>query len=434
MVEPHFCPLDRYLIDDLASQIRPLFPDPETEISDISELLDGRVNSPQDRVGGDLADSYTAQNSVSGFEAYLFARPFVVAGTLPSPSDDLSLLDGLVAMFLGGGSPLRTIPPPHAVLFKTCHDGDTCKVVEMQTEDCRISQSVVSVRVSGIDAPEVGPYYIRNSDGVYVPNPHSPKLVENTDKLRREWLGTTQLTEEETKLVNRFIGMHIDYTGRLAGLIRNDLNTWNQSGNIWRQLEESQIEWVWDGKGEKTPPTLCGTLQPFDVYGRRLGSFYQVYPSYLGIYIHERLPALMATEGRELRDSYLHKVNWIVKRLKEIPNTKVKLLLQILGEGFPDPQELFGDEQCERMLEKYQAFVGAWGEHYLTDDQVMQILTGTVYGYEKYRNQDGDAYQAANDIARERFFGLWTEPTFRTLYEINERDPRYHPPHCPAQP
>jgi hypothetical protein len=321
---------------------------------------------------------------------------------------------------------------PHSILFKTCHDGDTCKVIEMQAQDCRIGQSVVSVRVSGIDAPEVGPYYIRNSDGVDVPNPHSPKLVENTDKLRREWLGATQLSEEDLKLVNRFIGMHIDYTGRIAGLIRNDLNTWNQSGNVWRLLEESQIEWVWDGKGEKTPATLCGTWQPFDVYGRRLGSFYQVYPSYLGIYIHERLPVLMATEGREKYEAYLEKVGWLIKKLKMISNPKVQLLVQTLGEGFPDPQALFSVEQCGAMSNEYQAFVGANGEHYMTDDQVLQIITGSVYGYEKYRNQDGDVYQAANDIARSHGFGFWSEPTFRTIYEINERDPRYHPPHCPA--
>lgn len=428
---PLFCPLDRYTLDDLASRIGPFFPDPDIEASWVSELLGERVNSPQDKVGSDIEDSYTAGNSISGFEAYLFSRPFMTDGMPQGGSEDSSLVAGLSTIFLGGGDLLRAAPPAHYIFFKSCHDGDTCKAVEMQPEDCRMSQAVVSVRVSGIDAPEVGPYYIRNAKGIEVPNPHSPKLVGNTDKLRREWLGNAQLPDEELKLVNRFIAMHIDYTGRLAGLIRNDLNTWNGSGNVPRLIEESQISWVWDGEGEKTPVALCGTWQPFDIYGRRLGSFYQMYPSFLGIYMHERLPELMATEGREKYEEYLGKVGWLVKRLKNSQDPKVKLLVQILGGGFPDPQVVFSAEQCEAMSNEYQAFVGANGEHYLTDDQVLQIIVGSVYGYEKYRNQDGDVYQAANDLARSRGFGFWAEPTFKTLYELNEGDARFHPPHCP---
>ncbi len=426
-----FCPLDRYLVDDLSERVLPFFGDSDLESSDISELLTNRVNSRLDKVGADLPDTYTTRNSVSGFEAYLFSLPRFVAETLSDGSDNSHLAEGLFNVFLGGGDPLRVAPAPHQIIFIACHDADTCRIKEIQPEECAIDQAIVSVRVSGIDAPEVGTYYV-GRPGKEKPNPFSPKLVENTDKLRGEWLEGARLTKAETMLVNKFIAMHIDYTGGIAALIRNDLNTWNGSEGVPRTLEESQIQWIWEGEGEKTPPILCGTWQPFDIYGRRLGSFYQMYPSFLGIYLRQRLPVLMAQEGRRMLEEYKAQVRPLVQELERIRDPKVGQLLQMLGESFPDPETMFSVEKCGEIAVQYEAFIVAHGEHYMADDQILQIITGSVYGYEKYRNQDGDEYQAANDIARQNGFGFWSEPTFRTLYEINEGDLRYHPPHCPA--
>lgn len=424
------CPLDRYLVDDLATQILPFFPDSDAPA--ISELLSSSVNSPKDKVGSDIGGSFTAANSISGFEAQLFSQPLIIDGILQNGSDESNLAQGLFTIFFGGGNPLRSVPAPHQIIFKNCHDADTCKIIEIQMDGCRINQAMVSVRVSGIDAPEVGTYYVGYGNKEK-PNPFSPKLVENVDKLRGEWLGNTQLTKQELKLVNKFIAMHVDYTGRIAALIRNDLNTWNGSEGVPRTFEESQIRWFWEGEEDRTPLVLCNTWQPFDMFGRRLGSFYQMFPSFLSIYMRQRLPELMATEGREKYEEYRREVKWLIGKLNEIQKPKVQLLVQMLGDDFPNPEVIFSADKCNVMSNEHQAFINAHGEHYATDDQILQIITGSVYAYEKYRNQDGDAYQAANDIARQMGFGFWTEKTFKTIYEMNEQDPRHHPPHCPIQ-
>jgi len=415
------CALDRYLIDDLASQLKPFLPG--SDVRSIAALLRSDVNNPADKVASNLKGQFTPEDSISGFEAFTYAEALFVGGTLHDGSPSSRLAQGLFAIYLGDADPLGTTPPPHRVVMKRCHDGDTCTIVETQDAGCHLPEVWTNVRVSGIDAPELGVYY-----GPWV----NQKLVENVDKLRREWLGDIRLPKETLALVNKLIATRIDYTGKLAGLIRSDLNKWNGTDGVPRILEESQIEWVWDGAGDKTPPILCGTWQPFDKYARRLGSFYQVEPSFLEMYLRARLPELMASEGKKKYQAYREKVQPLLQRLRSARQPQVQHLLRTLENNLPNPEVIFSAAACAAMATKYEEFRKAHGAHAEIDDQVLQILTGSVYGYEKYRNQDGDVYQAANDIARREGFGFWTEETFRTLYGINERDVRYHPPHCRA--
>jgi len=435
------CPLDRYFFEDLASRVEPFVP--EMDGPSIINFFQNEVNLPTcgpdvpqddprcDKVPNSYPPGFTPENSVSGFEAFSYSRDLYLNGGLASQTNQAGIANGLVAAFLGGDATFHTIPPLHYIVFKTCHDGDTCTIKEMQDISCRLSVVETSVRISGIDAPEVGYYPSGNGSGWV-----NSKLVENVDKLRREWLGSIELSKSVMSDINKLIAINVDYTGRLAGLIRNDLNRWNGSENVPRRIEESMINWVWEGKGDKTPPILCGTWQPFDVFGRRLGSFYQVYPSFLESYIGLRLPELMANEGMATYEQYLKKIAPIIARLRNVQNDKAQELVARLEVTKPDedarnPAVIFSGRQSLAMADAFHQFVEQHGEHYASDDQVLQIITGTVYAYVKYRNQDGDAYEAAGNLAHQNNFGFWNEPTFKTLYDINAMDARYSPPHCP---
>lgn len=423
---PHMCPVDRYNIDDLAARLVPFVADPDTD--SIAEFLRTNVNQSNDRVPVNMRDRFTPEGSIGGFETFIYLQRRVVNGSLGDGSMSSQIALGLNSLFFGGGDPLRNPPHPHPFIpgRRPCHDADTCTITEAQNSDCQLTEVESTVRGSGYDAPEVGNYG----------DEWSPKLNSNADLLREEWLGNAQLTKRELKLVNRLIAMHIDYTGRLAALIRNDLNRWNGTEGLPRLYEESQIEWVWEGEGDQTPPVLCGTWQPFDMYGRRLGSFYQMYPSYLDMYMQQRLPELMNSEEVvKYYEQYREKVKVVVERLREVDGKMVFALVQRLENDLPDPRVIFSAKNCNLMLNAFREFTSRRGEHYLIDDALMLIITGAVYAYDKYRNQDGDAYFEAGEIARQNGFGSWNEETFRTIYMINERDnhDRYHPPRCPAQ-
>jgi len=429
------CPLDRYFFEDLASRVEPFVP--EMDGPSIINFFQNEVNLPTcgpdvpqddprcDKVPNSYPPGFTPENSVSGFEAFSYSRDLYLNGGLASQTNQAGIANGLVVAFLGGDATFHTIPPLHYIVFKTCHDGDTCTIKEMQDVSCRLSVVETSVRISGIDAPEVE---IGGGSGFV-----NTKLVDNVNKLLLEWLQTKSVMKD----VKRLITINIDYTGRLAGLIRNDLNRWSGSENVPRLMEESAINWIWEGEGDKTPPMLCGTWQPFDVYRRRLGSFYQIYRSFLELYIRERLPELMATRGMATYEQYLKKVAPIIARLRNVQDERVQSLIARLEVVKPDedarnPTIMFSGQRTSAMAGAFHQSVEQHGEHYASDDQVLQIITGTVYAYVKYRNQDGDAYEAAGNLAHQNNFGFWNEPTFKTLYDINARDARYSPPHCPG--
>jgi hypothetical protein len=417
--EEHACPLDRFYIEELGPKLKPFMP--KTSVSAIAELLRTQVNLPNDKVPKNLENRFTPEDSISAYEAFTYSQKLISDGVFEDGSASAQLAHGLITFYFGYGDPLRTVPPPHKVTIKHCHDGDTCTILETQDPACRISEAQIAVRISGIDAPELGVYY-----GPWT----NQKLIENVNKLREEWFGKTKPSNDALMTVNKLIALRINYTGQLAGLVRNDLHMWNQTQEFERLFEESQIEWMWKGAGDQTPPALCGMWQPYDKFDRRLGSFYEPFPSFLKMYLQTRLSELMAKEGVKKHDGYLKKAAPLLEKLKTIEDPKIKAFVKKLENNVPDPRFVFSQAECELMAVEFAKLVEAHGDHYALDDQMLQIITGSVYAYEKYRNQDGDVYQMANDVARYKGFGFWTDPTFSMLYMINERDPRYHPPHC----
>jgi hypothetical protein len=420
-----YCPMDRYGIEELSLIAAPFAPEASPE--EIAAFLTENVNKPNyDKIAANITNGFTPQNSISGYEAFFYARQILLDGETQAESFESQINRALAGTYLGGDPYLGGISAMRSILFSQCHDGDTCSVLEIQDGACRYGEAETTVRVSGIDAPEVGYYPIGGTSGWV-----NSKLVENVDKLYNEWIKKGNLPASVIKDIKKLIGLRVNYTGQLAGLIRNDLNTWNLSGGVARFMRESSIQWYWDGKGEKTPIALCGTWQPFDAFGRRLGSFYQILPSYLESYIKLRLSELMATKGFEKYKEYLKKAKPLIDVLKGVENEPVRNFLNMFEEGEENPRLLYSQARCEKLAQEFAQFVSQHDSVYSRDDQLMQILTGSVYAYDKYRNQNGDVYEEAGDYARQHGFGLWKEATFKTLYNINEADPRYHPPHCP---
>jgi len=139
----------------------------------------------------------------------------------------------------------------------------------------------------------------------------------------------------------------------------------------------------------------------------------------------------MAAKGAEKYKEYLEKTKPVIEILRNVESEKVASFLNLFEAGEEDPRLIYSQGACELLAQEFALFVAQRDPLYARDDQLMQIITGNVYAYDKYRNQNGDVYEEAGDYAREQGIGLWKESTFRTLYDINEADPRYHPPHCP---
>lgn len=420
-----YCPMDRYGMDELSIMMGNFVPGASPQ--EITGFLTENVNELHyDKVPPNIPDGFTPQNSISGYEAFFYSRQIFLSGMTQADSLESQINRGLVDTYLGGDLFLGGAPAMHHIMFRQCHDGDTCQVMEFQDAACRFGEVRTSVRISGIDAPEVGYYPTGGSPGWV-----NSKLVENVDKLYNEWIKNENLPAHVVKNIKKLIGLRINFTGQLAGLIRSDLNKWNFSENVPRLIQESSINWYWEGKGEKTPLELCGTWQPFDVFGRRLGSFYQMLPSYLESYIKLRLSELMAAKGVEKYNEYLKKTKPVIEALRNFEGEEVQNFLNLFEAGEEDPRLIYGQAACDLLAQEFAQFATQHDPVYARDDQLMQIMTGNVYAYDKYRNQNGDVYEEAGDYAREHGFGLWRESTFKTLYNINESDPRYHPPHCP---
>jgi len=417
-----FCPLDRYTTDELAIIIGNNVP--YISPQQIVGFLNENVNEPNyDKIAPNMPDGFNSQNSISGYEAFFFARRMLFENMEEGFETDVNRT--LAGIYLGGDVSLRNIPSFHYVFFKQCHDGDTCTILEIQNSACRFNQVQTAVRISNIDAPEVG-YYSTNSSSWI-----NSKLIENVEKIYGEWLKDEDLPPCIVRNIKKLLALRINYTGQLSGLIRNDLNIWNFSQNVPRLIQESSVNWYWDGKGEKTPIALCGTWQPFDAFGRRLGLFYQILPSFLESYIKIRLSELMSSNGMEKYLIYLQKINPIIRELNDYENDKVQNFLHLFESGEENPSKIFSQANCAAMAQEFKTFALSHDPIFLKDDQVMQIIIGSVYAYDKYRSQNGDIYNEAGNLARQKGFGFWRESTFRTLYEINEKDARYHPPHCP---
>lgn len=470
------CPVDRYNINDLAA----LLQNPASKLAkeDVAEVLSRSVNINKERMSKEHRQKYTAETSISAYEADAFIRKLMVSGQIEGGSAHAQIARGLDRIFFGGKR-FAELPPRNQVKIDTCHDGDTCTFAEPQAAACNAGPSTVSVRTSGVDAPEVGieTYSEARADAARGKNspygrsfaaaalggasagvsledecddmPLEDKPANMAPKEKREpfingkYVGNVdevhvalakkygwdpkKIAYKEREAINYIIAATIDYTGKIATIPRSDLLTWEPgAGGIGAEnFGWSQVRWT----SADMDPVFCGKWQSYDIYGRLIGSFYQQDSTRLARYLRTRLPVVMAGAAPALKASYLSRVDRFVKAIESSSNQQLKDAMKEILATVPDVAKVYSAENCAKIADLFDAVVKQFGVG-ADDDQLMQIATGSVYSYLKYRNQYGELYKAAGDASRAQGLGLWGETTFRTVWDVNATKPRYDPPDC----
>lgn len=455
------CPIDRYTISDLSELIYQQ--EPSLKVEDIAQFLATEVNNGYDKVPPEQKDEFTAKGSISAFEVYNFWLQDRGASPIGK---------ALLKLF-SDGNHYSDVPPPHPVAIKSVHDADTVRATEEEDSTCNIKIATYNLRTSGIDAPEIGNYkqfflqilkhgieiderllkilgilrsggarasflranpLLRNTvdevgqiledlekKGAWV----NSKLVENIIQVYAHLVDNVQLPEYAQLAVTEAIGESIVYTGKIATFILQDFKKWVEDNGAHFLGVESMIRWT----SSDTPKALCGTWQPYDRYGRRLSSFLVTNPTLMLRYIREELPRLVddSPELKGLYNEYAKKMNRLTTWLRNFDNERAQGLGIFFSTIFSPDELLYNPDAMAKAAEEV---VKAAGATYSSDVQIMQIITGSVYNYMKYRNQDSEAYKLAGQSAYDSKFGFWKEPTFRILFEIHSKDPRYSPPDC----
>ncbi len=442
-MEGLYCPVDRHEITSLAKLIHERQPDLKTAA--VAEVLKGTVNITREKISKEHTQIFTKGNSISGHEAYAFIRKLKVAGALSGGTRHAMIARNLHEIFFGGMlfSPMSLKPRPVKII--KCHDADTCKVIESQPSGCNAGPSTVSVRISGVDAPEVG-YYSekkadasRGKDSIYGKPRRSaaggwinPKMVSNVDSIHKSLAAgnwkTKGMNYWDRVSLNAIIAATIDYTGTLATIPNNDLITFglSKSEEGAAFMIDSQIRWT----SSDTPECLCESLQPYDIYGRALGSFLSTDADRLVRYVRDQLPISMKTKGMVAYNKYLEKVKRHLTNLKKSKTPAIREAAKRMVKSAPNPTKIYSKAKCAELAKGYDGFLHKVGGLLDGDIQAMQIYTGMIYEYAKYLNQRGMLYKMAGDVARKGKVGQWEDLSFSTLWNVNLKKPRYHPKDC----
>jgi endonuclease YncB( thermonuclease family) len=459
-MEGLYCPVDRYHITNLAEIIHGQQPEqnasyadqffkPNLGVSDIAEVLKGSVNIRKEKVSPEHRGEFTKENSISAQEAYKFIRRLRVSGSLEGNTSYAIIGRSLHDIFFGGNlfSPQSIKPRPVKIL--ECHDADTCRVVVSQPDECNSGPATVSVRISGVDAPEVGYYSEQKADAsrgkgsIYGKSPRrlnagswiNPKLVGNVDEIhlalsKGKW-NTKKISYKDRVALNAIIAATIDYTGMIATIANNDLIKFELDKSEYGAalMIDSQIRWT----SSDTPESLCGSLQPCDIYGRYLSSFLSEDGDRLVRYVRDQLPISMKTQGRALYNKYIGNVAKHIKALRSSKNPAIRDAANALVRRAAKPEVMYSKAKCAKLARGYDKFLDSVGGLLDGDIQAMQIYTGMIFEYAKYLNQRGAIYKMAGDIARKSKTGQWTDLSLITLWNANLKKPRYHPDDCMAK-
>ena len=140
----------------------------------------------------------------------------------------------------------------------------------------------------------------------------------------------------------------------------------------------------------------------------------------------------MKQKGPALKAAFEARIAEHLKVLASSSNKEMNAVAKELVAQAPDAEKAYSQTNCAAMAAIFDGMVAKKPE-LATDDQLMQVVTGSVYAYSKYLNARGKDYEAAGDAAREKGLGLWTEKGFKALWEVNARNSRYHPEDCLKQ-
>lgn len=394
---------ERFRIDDLAENIYRGVENPPSDfrLSAVEERLKKPdinlpargMNGALDRIPPEQAKGgFDTKTSISFFEASRFLS-FVDGGKCDD--FDKAIGEGLKKIFGIGGA--RDPLSPVKGRITKIESGDTY-TVEFTAPEGTVQnagrKATVSVRASGVDAPEAG-------DGPILSNNRTRVYIELVSKFN---LDPLRIDMKEAQAIDRIIKEEIFYTGKLSRIAAEGYFLGDSPDG---QNGEALILGAQDLFDEET----CLEYRRFDRLGRPLGIFTAVAPGSLENYIRDGLPGVMAEKGRKIYEDFKEKIE---PDLALLGNSKYHNLAVMAGQikaGLIDPAVVFGQEECNRMADTFAKQT----REAKTDVQIMQIITGTVHPDFVYRNQRWRLYSA------DKRFGFWSDVIFSTLWDANEK-------------
>lgn len=361
-----------------------------------------------------------------------------------------------------------------------CHDADTCNVIEFDSDECfkeGFYSYLGTYREANGDAPERGeiPYYPNNPsdpknaekqafnkkliEWVYLkvnrPDFNQPapaftnaKLIDNGIKILNEIVkNSSVLSKEELFHVLRLVTTWIDYDGTLAMIVANDFTDFieQQTGliateeninQVAQKLPQSFAAFFSRGttirfSSDDTPPWVCTFKQQVDRYLREIVMPMVTAQDMIGRYLDERYKTsfLAICEGTQIYPKYQGKLTEITAILKNSRNPQVLNIIEAFDKNkLHQPSTLLPDVQrFKSLVAGFFLKHPQYANDYSASVSLLKILLGITYPYQKYRSQDYKLFHDAGVFARTNSFAFWQKgnPTFTTLWEINQKIPRY---------
>lgn len=478
---PVDCVNGRFLISDLANNIwNGMKSDPNIDrfeiksADDLIAILGMDVNLQMDRVDSAQTEAMKAQpeaevtpeNSISGYEAYVFNLTKGSRGALGDSSAEAQRF-GAVARYLRRAflsDDPRDLPPPPTVTIRTFNDSkgrgnaDTPEISEIIPMGCGISQplrvnhrmklavempdrfyrdekSIANLKaihtiLSGWNWLPTTPLNQEQKSALGLGADHANYLTDEevSDFQRRLSWNIEDLSPNERKRFELLLITCINYVADLAAIPMNDLITWGLPKEEFGQVKMMESLLYCADANDRDP--LCGMRTPFEKWGRRYGFIEDANPNLnrLQRYISTGLPETMKTKGDERHAALMRMLDIHIGKIR---HPGIKRMANLIRASITKPSELYSEHKCASLAYMFSTLEGLHA-----DWQAMMITLGLSYdqsvvvvGNSKsyVPNQRSQFYRKAMNSARQSSDGAWSIPTFNIIGEmmISGKEPTY---------
>lgn len=377
------CPSARIAVGDFARLLKEQFPNLNERR--LKGFVRRELNSRYDR-GPSGESSY---DSISRAEASWFVLETEAAKQWGKADPfRLGVSWRLQQFFFQGRNDWHLPPAPRKfpARITDCADGDTCRAVIQETNDCRPLMEIL--RFSAVDTPESFP---------------SEKLERVTSEVLLKLQSAFPFPDSWTEQLRPLVRFRVQYLGDIAKLIMKDFQSWLQVEGGSFAVGNS-----YDFSGGK----YHGLWQGYGNFLRRIVSLHAT-PEMIPIYFRTRLPKLMATTGaafyKESRFAYREALKQAAEKLGADESA-----LYFLGDQtLLNPASIFSAEQGSQLSARWGMEVMPTA--YADDWTGALVFLGIAYYYPKYNNQHGETYARIHLGAQANRVGLWQDPIFQLM-------------------
>ena len=308
---------------------------------------------------------------------------------------EATLVGALNRLFFQGRSdwlwnekrPLRREP----INIEKANDGDT---FEFSTVNEGCDPLEIKLRLSSVDTPES--------------YPRSSKFDKDVTKVLIRLHESLRLPAETTASLKSLVEKRVQYTGKLSALVSKDFADWVQREKSKNFLLGASYLF---GESRYFKEEEKGVLEPNDFFLRGLGLLFVSDPDLIGRYFRERLPQLMATQGKELYDKFIEDYSEKYAETVSDKNPNRAKINAVLGPNrVPNPAPIFSAETGERLARDWSRSTHTQG---LKEDWGLALVhAGLGFFSPEYANQYRKTYEAVQGVAREKKTGQFQDPIF----------------------